>query len=269
MSAVVETLRTYITSNPTIQQDFNKALNTALSSNIPILVQYRIKTHPVLFYYVLDLLPNTYQTPIHPTGGWTWLSQWLVEYSKEIGKWLHTPESLGEVILTSFWNAKNYHMRDYIVPLAGWKSFNAFFAREINSSVRPIMLRPTTESSLPINQAISCSKPAVSLSRSHLIENPILGLVAVLPIGMAQVSSVVLQAKAGDVIKGDQISYFQFGGSDVVSIVQKDANVRFTACAHPPPTTIMGSRLESTLAGSNGMSYYVASLLFVVLIHRR
>ncbi|KIJ34080.1 hypothetical protein M422DRAFT_263876 [Sphaerobolus stellatus SS14] len=160
MSAIIETLRNYITSNPTIQKDFNEALNTTLSSYIPILVQYRIKAiddylnfHESmlswrlsedesgekiydilshfyyilslfycilsLFYYVLDLLPDTYQTPIYPTGGWTWLSQWLVDYSKEIGKWFDTPESLGEATLTSFWNAKNYHMQDYILPLGG------------------------------------------------------------------------------------------------------------------------------------------------------
>ncbi|KIJ34061.1 hypothetical protein M422DRAFT_782994 [Sphaerobolus stellatus SS14] len=125
--------------------DFNKALNTALSSNIPILVQYRIKTvdnylnfHESMLswrpsedessekiygilslFYVLHLLPNTYQTPICLTGGWTWLSQWLVDYSKEIGKWFDTPESLGEATLTSFWNAKNYHMQNYIVPPSG------------------------------------------------------------------------------------------------------------------------------------------------------
>ena len=59
-----------------------------------------------------------------------------------------------------------------------------------------------------------------------LIESA-LGLVAVLPIGMAQVSSVVLSVKAGDwVEKGQEISFFQFGGSDVVMVFQKEARVR-------------------------------------------
>lgn len=61
-----------------------------------------------------------------------------------------------------------------------------------------------------------------------LIDNPDLGLVAVLPIGMAQVSSVVLSVKKGDVLKkGDEISYFQFGGSDVIMVFEKAANVTF------------------------------------------
>ena len=58
-----------------------------------------------------------------------------------------------------------------------------------------------------------------------LIESEI-GLVAVLPIGMAQVSSVVLSVQAGDTAaKGREISKFQFGGSDIVMVFQKEANV--------------------------------------------
>ena len=63
-----------------------------------------------------------------------------------------------------------------------------------------------------------------------LIETPDIGLVAVLPIGMAQVSSVVLSVKAGEEVKkGDELSYFQFGGSDIVMVFQERADVQFTA----------------------------------------
>ncbi|KAI0849343.1 putative phosphatidylserine decarboxylase [Daldinia vernicosa] len=48
------------------------------------------------------------------------------------------------------------------------------------------------------------------------------GKVAILPIGMAQVSSVVLTVKPGQSVeKGDEISYFQFGGSDIVLVFEK------------------------------------------------
>ncbi|CAG8463259.1 10862_t:CDS:1 [Racocetra fulgida] len=61
-----------------------------------------------------------------------------------------------------------------------------------------------------------------------IIQSPKIGYVAVLPIGMCQVSSVILTKKEGDEIKkGDEISYFQFGGSDVVLLFQK--NVQITA----------------------------------------
>ncbi|PHH75616.1 hypothetical protein CDD80_2230 [Ophiocordyceps camponoti-rufipedis] len=48
------------------------------------------------------------------------------------------------------------------------------------------------------------------------------GLVAILPIGMAQVSSVVMTATVGSTLaKGEEISYFQFGGSDIVVVFEK------------------------------------------------
>ncbi|KAF8311921.1 phosphatidylserine decarboxylase-domain-containing protein [Cantharellus anzutake] len=63
-----------------------------------------------------------------------------------------------------------------------------------------------------------------------VIDNPVLGLVAVLPVGMAQISSVVLSVQPGQQVeKGDEISYFQCGGSDCVIVFQKGANVQFTA----------------------------------------
>jgi len=64
-----------------------------------------------------------------------------------------------------------------------------------------------------------------------LIDNEELGLVAVMPIGMAQVSSIVLSpnVKVGNVLrKGDEISYFQFGGSDVIMVFEAKAKVDFS-----------------------------------------
>jgi phosphatidylserine decarboxylase precursor len=58
-----------------------------------------------------------------------------------------------------------------------------------------------------------------------VIDSPDLGLVAVLPIGMAYVSSVNLTTEVGaELRKGDQFGYFMFGGSDIVTLFQ-DKNV--------------------------------------------
>jgi len=63
-----------------------------------------------------------------------------------------------------------------------------------------------------------------------IIDSP-LGLVAVLPIGMAQVSSVTLTAEAGATLaKGEEFGFFAFGGSDIVTLfeagkVELDAQV--------------------------------------------
>jgi phosphatidylserine decarboxylase precursor len=62
-----------------------------------------------------------------------------------------------------------------------------------------------------------------------VIDSPELGLVAVLPIGMAYVSSVNLTPKVGaELRKGDEFGFFLFGGSDIVMLFQ-DKNVVFEA----------------------------------------
>jgi phosphatidylserine decarboxylase len=63
-----------------------------------------------------------------------------------------------------------------------------------------------------------------------VIQNDTVGLVAVLPIGMAQVSSVNVTVKPQQTVnKGDMISNFAFGGSDIVVVFQQQANVTFNA----------------------------------------
>jgi phosphatidylserine decarboxylase len=67
-------------------------------------------------------------------------------------------------------------------------------------------------------------------SRGLFILDTPIGLVAVLPIGMCQVSSVVLTAEVGVTVrKGEELSYFQFGGSDIIVLFEASSNVSFTA----------------------------------------
>ena len=60
------------------------------------------------------------------------------------------------------------------------------------------------------------------------------GLVAILPIGMSQVSSVNFEetVKVGAIVKkGDPLGYFLFGGSDIVMLFQPQAGFELTAPA--------------------------------------
>ncbi|ETN47042.1 uncharacterized protein HMPREF1541_01232 [Cyphellophora europaea CBS 101466] len=58
---------------------------------------------------------------------------------------------------------------------------------------------------------------------------PEVGLVAVLPMGMAQVSSVKLAVRVNQELKkGEEISHFEFGGSDIVLVFEKKAGVDFS-----------------------------------------
>ena len=65
-----------------------------------------------------------------------------------------------------------------------------------------------------------------------IIETKEYGLVALLPIGMSQISSVNFEdtVKAGNTIKkGDMLGYFLFGGSDFVMLFQPQAGFELTA----------------------------------------
>jgi phosphatidylserine decarboxylase len=67
-------------------------------------------------------------------------------------------------------------------------------------------------------------------SRGLIILDSPIGLVAVLPIGMCQVSSVIITAEVGVTLrKGEELSYFQFGGSDIILLFESSSNVCFTA----------------------------------------
>ena len=80
-------------------------------------------------------------------------------------------------------------------------------------------------------------------TRGLVVLETAIGLVAVLPMGMAQVSSVVLTAEQGVTLtKGEEISYFQFGGSDICLVFQRQSNVDITAAVgtHYKMGTVIG-----------------------------
>ncbi|KAH7161076.1 phosphatidylserine decarboxylase-domain-containing protein [Dactylonectria macrodidyma] len=135
------------------------------------------------------------------------------EYARDFegGIWMH-----------AFLNTFNYHRQH--APVAGTvieaKNIQGAAYLEVNKKCQPIrvMCGPDAPDS-PGYQFLQTRGMVV-------IENPVLGKVAVLPIGMAQVSSVKLTVKKGDVLKkGDEISYFQFGGSDVICVFQGKAGL--------------------------------------------
>lgn len=71
------------------------------------------------------------------------------------------------------------------------------------------------------------------------------GMVAVLPMGMAQVSSVKLSVQAGATVqKGQEISWFEFGGSDLVLVFEEQAKVgNWPPSTDPRPHHLMGEAL--------------------------
>lgn len=76
-----------------------------------------------------------------------------------------------------------------------------------------------------------------------VIDSPF-GLVACLPMGMAQVSSVTITAEEGVTLrKGEELGYFKFGGSDFVLCFERSSNVQITTQpgVHVQQGTCIGS----------------------------
>jgi len=350
---VIRALRKYLRDNPDFKDAFELAFAIGKATGIPEFEEYHINTfddyinfynklltwipsenlsgnnimyHLCMFYFIIDLDPvKYYQNPIRPGAvpPLTFLSQWLVSYAIEMGKFLNKPESLNAETLATFYAAEIYRMDDYEVPPGGWKNFNQFFSRFLKPGLRPIdghgdptvIVSPADshfdgqwpvnsnaevvikQIPWPITELLNGSEYAskfiggtfihsflapYNYHRQHspvsgkvvesiniqalcylqvdaktdangklrlkmrreleapddagyqfiqtrglvVIETPDIGYVAVLPMGMAQVSSVVVTAKTGKHLKkGEEISYFQFGGSDIVCVFERNVTV--------------------------------------------
>ncbi|KAI1075665.1 phosphatidylserine decarboxylase-domain-containing protein [Whalleya microplaca] len=148
--------------------------------------------------------------------GLQWTIESLLQGSKYAG------DFSGGVWMHAFLNTYNYHRQH--APVSGTvleaKNIQGAAYLEVDAECHPIrcMCGPDAPDS-PGYQFLQTRGMVI-------IENPVLGKVAVLPIGMAMVSSVKLTVKEGNVLKkGDEISYFQFGGSDVICVFQAKAGL--------------------------------------------
>ncbi|MBU0961272.1 MAG: phosphatidylserine decarboxylase, partial [Proteobacteria bacterium] len=90
-----------------------------------------------------------------------------------------------------------------------------------------------------------------------IIETKEYGLVALLPIGMSQISSVNFEdtVKAGNTVKkGDMLGYFLFGGSDFVMLFQSKVDFKLTVPQDSKRTykhVLMGEKYGELTTKSN------------------
>ena len=93
-------------------------------------------------------------------------------------------------------------------------------------------------------------------------DDPAIGVVCVMPIGITEVSSITLTARAGDrVKKGHQLGYFGFGGSTIAAIFEKKAIDRFLV--QPPPDHPAAGRQPATAPGATPVNIQVNSAIAV------
>lgn len=120
-SAIVQKLIHHTAENPPFKTAFKQPLDLAHATGLDAFKTYNIHTandyirnmdehlkwipienktgrnvyeHICLFYFILDLPPvREFQSPIDPASKfpWRWLSEWLIEYALDVGKWMDTP----------------------------------------------------------------------------------------------------------------------------------------------------------------------------------
>ena len=70
-------------------------------------------------------------------------------------------------------------------------------------------------------------------TRAHIIIESPIGFLAIIPVGMGHISSVIITAEEGTkLVKGDEFGYFAFGGSDIIMLFEKPVSLHAKAGTH-------------------------------------
>ncbi len=137
------------------------------------------------------------------------------------------------IFMHSFLKPNDYHRQH--TPVAGRVLEARVIPGHVFLEVRAVLARDDGSSNRRVEGVRSLDSLdeagyQFSQARGLVVLESAIGLVAVLPIGMAQVSSVVMTAEVGvSLRKGEEISYFPFGGSEIIVMFEASSNVCFTA----------------------------------------
>jgi phosphatidylserine decarboxylase precursor len=144
----------------------------------------------------------------------------LLDAADDNGDSPYKDKFAGGVFMHAFLNVNDYHR--YHVPVAG----DVEEVKIINGYV-------VLNTQLNSDGSISADDDTgyqFAQQRGLIMQRSSFGLVATLPIGMAQVSSVNIAAEEGSFLhKGEEFGFFLFGGSDI--IVMFDNQTEVTICA--------------------------------------
>ena len=129
----------------------------------------------------------------------------------------------GGTLFHTFLNVNDYHR--YHFPLSGTiKEIEVIAGDDAAGGI-------TVWDEESGNYILECETPGWQMIETRgriILETPEFGLVAILPIGMSQVSSVNFESNlqpGSTVRKGDLMGWFDMGGSDIVLLFQKGVNL--------------------------------------------
>lgn len=127
----------------------------------------------------------------------------------------------GGVFTHSFLSPHDYHR--FHSPVSG-------VIREIRPITGSVALDVVRTASGALAVSASDTGYQFTQQRGLVILDSPLGLVAVIPVGMGIVSSVNFTPDLGArLVKGEELGYFAFGGSDLILLFEAAGQVRFTA----------------------------------------
>ncbi len=133
----------------------------------------------------------------------------------------------GGTLTHTYLNYDDYHR--YHCPVSG--TVKAVYIVPYANAVGGVVYwNPDTQ--LYVLESNSLSWQSCETRGCVIIDTDEYGLVAVIPVGMGQVSSVNFEDSiqvGAEVKKGDPLGYFLFGGSDCVMLFEKQANFELTA----------------------------------------
>lgn len=133
----------------------------------------------------------------------------------------------GGILTHTFLDVQDYHR--YHFPLGGTVKEINIIAQD--DAVGGIVYWSAEKGKYLLNASVA-GWQFIETRGYVIIETENYGLVALMPVGMSQVSSVNFEAnvKVGDTFnKGDKLGYFLFGGSDFIMLFQKEAGFSLTA----------------------------------------
>lgn len=141
----------------------------------------------------------------------------------------HWERFIGGYVFQSFLSGANYHR--WHAPIAG----TVRQARVVDG----LMFSDAESAGFDPNAGILSEGYDATVNTRGLVfiesEDPAIGMVCVIPIGITEISSVQIRVKEGDRLKkGDELGFFSYGGSSLAIVFQRTAIDHFTVPATPP-----------------------------------
>jgi phosphatidylserine decarboxylase len=145
-----------------------------------------------------------------------------------------TPQFEGGTVYQAFLSALSYHRWHSPVNGTIKKAYVVNGSYYLENQYQGFLNRLKADDTAPNNSQAFLTAVATRALIFIEADNPAIGLMCVMPVGMAEVSSCEITVQPGQrVTKGDQLGMFHFGGSTHCLIFRPEVNIRFTDYQKP------------------------------------